>query len=160
MKTEISNLAAQILQGFMTCERCGRCCEKAPSIELTHADLNQIAKHFSISIEEARQLYARSAPELGSGKIAIKNDKPCMFYSSEGCLIYEHRPQACRQYPFLNTGRSFGHLRIRGTCPGAVNALEILEKIKVHSRSCQVCKTYGSAVCSEVKKMMEKRSKL
>jgi hypothetical protein len=159
VKKNIVNMATQILQGFMTCERCGNCCKNAPAIELTYADLLSIAKHFSIPVEEARQLYARSANELGSGKIAIKNAKPCMFYAEgAGCEIYDHRPKACEQYPFIGASSlSMGAITIRKTCPGAVTALETLEKIKEHTRTCQVCKTYGSAVCEEVKKILGRK---
>ena len=150
-------MATQILQGFMTCERCGNCCKNAPAIELTYADLLSIAKHFSIPVEEARQLYARSANDLGSGKIAIKCAQPCMFYvEGAGCSIYEHKPKACEQYPFVAS--SSGKVVIHKKCPGVVKALETLEKIKEHTKTCQVCKTYGSAVCEEVKKILGKES--
>ena len=51
---------------------------------------------------------------------------PCPFLSPDGpCTVYEDRPRACRDYPYLNLprvrSRSLILLESRGSCPIVFN---------------------------------------
>ena len=56
---------------------------------------------------------------------------PCPYFGADGyCLVYEDRPEACRDYPHMDRGRQKSrislHIENLGHCPAVVLATEYL----------------------------------
>jgi Fe-S-cluster containining protein len=83
------------------CTRCGNCCSGTPgTVHVSDREIEELARHFSLSIEEFRTVYTRT---LRKGAIALreKRNKECVFYDRDrGCTVYQQRPRQCRTWPF------------------------------------------------------------
>lgn len=86
------------------CLKCPGYCCSYPVIALNKRDIERLAKHFSVSYDEAKKRYTREAH--GHKYILRRKDDPlygriCQFFNQEKrcCGIYEVRPSACRAYP-------------------------------------------------------------
>ena len=95
------------------CNQCGTCCRE-PMVEITHRDLQRLAKHTGMSAHSLVRLYDNSELEnddceedwiklsYGKRKIGLQRKKngDCMFLSeSSACTAYEARPISCRIFP-------------------------------------------------------------
>ena len=137
-----------MLQFIMRCEKCGECCKSSTQIELTKDDAARIAKHLGIPETEFSIRYPRKP-----SKRAFKQSKPCQFYK-DGCTIYEVRPVACRDYPFLNGSFESTKVVIHNKCPAALEAYRKAGELKVHVKSCDTCRGYGPRACNAAKEIL------
>lgn len=91
------------------CARCPGFCCTYPRIPVTTGDLRRLAARFGVDPDTARRRYAKRGPDPGEWVLRHRRDplfqSACRFLDQERrrCTIYEHRPQACRDYP--GTGR-------------------------------------------------------
>jgi len=82
------------------CTGCGKCCT-GPSgyVFLSARDLEQLADHFSLSLDQFSKQYTR----LVDGKYALL-DQPrsdaCIFLKEKRCTVYDARPTQCRTFPW------------------------------------------------------------
>ena len=73
-----------MLQSLFKCQRCGKCCsELYTTIRFTEQDLKRIP--FNIDIDMNNDI----------------SGKPCIFYTDNGCKIYDVRPETCRCFPLF-----------------------------------------------------------
>ena len=84
------------------CNYCpGYCCYRlaGATLYLDAADINRIARHFSISDGEARNRYLE-----GRNTFKVRDDGSCIFLSNSRmrgrCTIHQARPRQCRQFPY------------------------------------------------------------
>ncbi len=82
------------------CTGCGKCCTGSPGyVFLSSTDLERLADHFSLSIEEFAKKYTR----LVDGKYALL-DRPgsgdCIFLEKNQCTVYTSRPVQCQTFPW------------------------------------------------------------
>ncbi len=70
------------------CIECGYCCYTAASFPISKADIKRSPEIEKYSIE-GEVWYDPETKEMII----------CPFYSEESCLIYDKRPQVCRDYP-------------------------------------------------------------
>ncbi len=89
---------------YFDCEKCPAfCCAVYERVAVTKRDLNRLAKHFQVTVEEAERRYTR----MFEGERVLKRtadplfDKACSFLDrkTRGCTIYQARPEVCRGYP-------------------------------------------------------------
>ena len=91
------------------CQRCSpSCCEKVTSIALKPNEDKLIAEAMIIPLSRFKRAYTFTK----DGHRFMK--APCPFYK-EGCTIYNHRPQVCRQYPFNRSHN--GCITVNPNCP-------------------------------------------
>ena len=88
-----------------SCAKCPAFCCTYTDIEVTKRDVKRIAKHFDLSLKEAREKYTKME---STGKVRVmrhRSDKhfvtACMMLDQETrrCTMYEARPSVCRVYP-------------------------------------------------------------
>ncbi len=89
---------------YFNCSKCPAfCCAIYERVVVTKRDLNRLAKHFGVAVDQAARRYTR----MVSGERVLRRSrdpifgKACMFLDKEtrGCTIYHGRPEVCREYP-------------------------------------------------------------
>ena len=80
------------------CNGCGDCCgdvdKRERMIRLLPEDIDRIEE------TGAEGFYEDCDENNFVGLMCKKEDGKCVFYTSEGCSIYENRALLCRMYPF------------------------------------------------------------
>jgi|APSaa5957512622_1039677.scaffolds.fasta_scaffold190477_2 Fe-S-cluster containining protein len=78
------------------CTKCGECCRMV--VKLSKEDIQRINKIY-------QKDFTRYDKEIKSNVLKHNNGK-CVFLKKQGdeyvCSIYEHRPEVCKQYPFID----------------------------------------------------------
>jgi Fe-S-cluster containining protein len=95
------HLARLIAQEKVKCIECSWCCANCSPISLDPRDIKRLSKCFGISTKKVMRRYV----DYYDGKTVLKNALPCEFLDLDGglCKIYKHRPNVCREFPFLAT---------------------------------------------------------
>jgi Fe-S-cluster containining protein len=109
------------------CLACANCCKTTSPI-FKDRDIKRIAKHFRKKENDFIKEYLK----LDDEHDYVLQQSPCTFLDSENyCMIYDIRPDACREYPHTNQRKinTILPLTFQNTlvCPAV---LEITEKIK------------------------------
>jgi Fe-S-cluster containining protein len=87
------------------CNRCPAYCCSYPRIVVEARDLTRLAKHFSLTEEEAAKKYTKPGEEEGERILRHKGDEHygtvCRFLNrkTRGCMAYKARPGICREFP-------------------------------------------------------------
>ena len=87
-----------------SCKRCSACCRFEPGyVFLSAKDRALLETFFKMESMEFSQSYCRWVP-LSNGKdhlsLKEKSNYDCIFWTEDGCSVYEARPLQCRAYPF------------------------------------------------------------
>lgn len=96
------------------CSKCPGYCCSYPRIEVTDEDLERLARHFSIAVDQAEKRFTRWYHDDEVPERILRHHKDeiygsiCRFFDTEErrCTIYRARPQVCRDYP---NGRKCGY---------------------------------------------------
>jgi Fe-S-cluster containining protein len=96
-------------------------------------DIERIAKHFKMKTNDFITKYLH----LDEDNDYVLNSAPCAFLAADNtCIIYENRPDACREYPHTDRRKFYQlfDLTLKNTfiCPAAY---EIVERMKVKFES-------------------------
>lgn len=83
------------------CTGCGGCCTGSPGVVwVTAQEVQQMAEHLNLSIDEFSEKYLR----LLGNRISLKEHAytyDCVFLKEgKRCSIYAHRPTQCRTFPW------------------------------------------------------------
>lgn len=82
------------------CNRCGNCCRNPEAVYLNASDLIRLTRLYK-SAKEAKQFV-----KFQKGRWQLKKVQPCQYLINRNeCLIYEDRPQACRNFPLEDDGQ-------------------------------------------------------
>ena len=111
------------------CMTCANCCKTTSPI-FKMRDIERLAKHFRMKTND----FIAAHLHLDDENDYVLNTAPCTFLAADNaCMVYENRPDACREYP--HTDRRKFHqlldLTIKNTfvCPAVY---EIVEQMKKH----------------------------
>jgi Fe-S-cluster containining protein len=109
------------------CLSCANCC-KTTSPVFTTKDIERLAKYF----RQKPGQFIRQYLHIDEDNDYVLNVAPCPFLQSDNtCMVYDQRPQACREYPHTNRKKFYQilSLTLRNTyiCPAAY---QIIEKLK------------------------------
>jgi Fe-S-cluster containining protein len=84
---------------IVDCTRCANCC-KTMNIKFDDDDIERIAGHLNISVDEFIEAYLEADEDDGH---YITRQQPCLFLGEDDrCMIYDIRPTVCREYPHTN----------------------------------------------------------
>lgn len=95
----VESLAQPIISAI-DCTKCGNCC-RTLWVDVEPSDVTRLAKGLHVRPEDITTHYVTHPVEgdhLAWGRI---RSRPCPFLDGMRCGVYDHRPQTCRDYPFL-----------------------------------------------------------
>jgi len=86
-----------------SCTRCSACCTGEPGyVFLAPEDLRGLLRRFQLDFASFNERYCRMV-NLGD-RLALslreRRDHSCIFWSQDGCEVYDSRPVQCSTYPF------------------------------------------------------------
>ena len=113
------------------CLACANCC-KTLGPRVTDNDIVRLAKHLKIKPGKFIESYLR----LDEDNDYVFKEMPCPFLLPDNyCMVYEHRPKACREYPHTDRKRFYQALDITlkntATCPAVYEIMEQLKQIDI-----------------------------
>ena len=89
---------------YFNCDKCpAYCCSIYERVQVTKRDIRRLAKHFSLSVEQATRRFTKTWQK--EQVLLRKKDpifgKACHFLNPQTrkCTIYDARPGVCRQFP-------------------------------------------------------------
>jgi Fe-S-cluster containining protein len=109
------------------CTACANCCRVA-TVKLTTRDVESMAKSMRSSTERFLSDYTTQSEE--EGLILKRSEKGCAFLDGKLCLIYDHRPANCQDFPHVVRGTGsivsrMWQMADRATyCPIVYNSIE------------------------------------
>ncbi|MFN8152854.1 MAG: YkgJ family cysteine cluster protein [Bacteroidia bacterium] len=119
---------AEEITALTNCRECGNCCKNVEP-GLTEKEIERLAALKKISKENFLNNHTATEPHTG---IRFMHQKPCIFLESCSCVIYEDRPEGCRNFPDLDRKetkfrlkRIAEHMEI---CPIVYNTMNILRQ--------------------------------
>lgn len=113
--------------GRIDCLTCGNCC-KTLQIQVEEKDMKRLAKRLQMSLRDFAARYIAVADD----GFKHFNTAPCPFLEADNrCAVYEDRPQACRDFPYLRDrhfrSRTLSMIENTATCPIVFNVWEALK---------------------------------
>ncbi len=82
----------------VNCLDCAQCC-KTISPRFENRDIERLASHFKMKPGTFVSNYLK----LDDDGDYVLQQSPCPFLMPDNaCMVYDHRPKACRQYPHTN----------------------------------------------------------
>jgi len=126
LNTLVSETTAQVWK-HIDCRTCANCCRTRHPV-FTRTEVQRIAAHLGLTLEEVRSRYLTSDAETGR---YITRELPCPFLDGNLCGIYEVRPAVCADYPHLQRNlrsRLWQVIDNATTCPIVYNVVERLKK--------------------------------
>jgi len=81
------------------CLKCANCC-KTLEVSVDDEDIKRLSRRLQINVKVFNQRYVNQA--IGPDGLKSLNKQPCVFLGEDNkCEVYEDRPTACRDYPYL-----------------------------------------------------------
>lgn len=116
----------------LDCLDCANCCSSIPPI-VNKTDSARIAKHLGMKLSKFQEEYLVEDED----RDMVMKTTPCTFLQADNtCLIYEHRPKACREYPHTNAYEFSKNLKLHVKnahyCPGVFHILERMKKLETN----------------------------
>lgn len=110
------------------CKTCANCC-RTLQIEVDNADIVRLAGHKSMTVSQFKRQYTAVAEDKTLHFVST----PCPFLGEDNlCSVYEDRPKACRDFPFLHgenfRSRTLGVIEHTSDCPIVFNVWQALKK--------------------------------
>ena len=108
------------------CTRCSACCRIDPGyVFLSLNDLDSLIKRLNMTKDAFIKKYCRIVTIGEKKRLSLKEktNYDCIFWSDDGCAVYEDRPFQCRSYPFWNSFLSSRNAWEKEalSCPGMNN---------------------------------------
>ena len=111
------------------CMQCANCCKTTSPLFL-QKDIERLATYLKISPGQ----FIRQYLHMDEDGDFVFNEAPCPFLAADNyCMVYDHRPNACREYP--HTDRRKFHqvlditLKNTAICPAVYDIVERLKTI-------------------------------
>jgi hypothetical protein len=89
---------AALLETF-DCKSCGNCCRQT-RVSAAADEIAAIAAFLGMDAGRVKQLYTERGDD-SSETLLKQQDDSCVFLDGGLCMVYEARPEACRQFPAI-----------------------------------------------------------
>jgi Fe-S-cluster containining protein len=127
---ELVSKIADEVGSTIECTSCGRCCKELRPT-LSQEDQKRLAARLELTVEQLRGKYLHYNDADDERGWRIKAS-PCSFHKDNKCIVYEDRPQNCRDYPYLHKSdfsyRTMGMIERTFTCPIVFTVMEELKE--------------------------------
>ena len=129
--------AAERIEDEIDCRSCANCCRVAET-PITSRDVERISKHMGL---RERDFLERYADETTNGLVLRRTETGCVFLDGNDCLIYDHRPHNCADFPHVVRGagsitfRMWEFIDRACYCPIVYNTLEAFKDEVAFPRS-------------------------
>jgi Fe-S-cluster containining protein len=110
------------------CKSCANCCRET-RVNVCRTDIDTLARYLDMPHEQVVREYTILDPEDRETILRQTRDG-CVFLDGNLCMVYEARPRACREFPYLVSdqrslgGRMSSVCKHACICPIVYNALE------------------------------------
>ena len=114
--------------GQIDCSTCANCC-RTLEITVNAEDIIRLAKHLNMPIASFKVKYVADSDD----GTQVFHSPPCPFIQEDNrCGVYEARPKACRDYPYLSAphfkSRSMSMVERCNECPIIFNVWQQLKE--------------------------------
>ena len=100
------------------CRQCGDCCAGRGGIHVRPQEVEAMAAHLSLSVEEFRRNFLEAS--LTGPRLTVANGVCIFLLEGNNCRVHPVKPFICRQWPFLPAllmeADELEHAK--GACPG------------------------------------------
>lgn len=120
----VHKLNAEITE-LIDCTTCGNCCMQF-RFGVSDNEIEKLAHTLNTTPKQIKLDYIQTDPY----EQYFKNI-PCDFLKDKKCIVYDNRPEECREFPYLHKKnfnlRLFGVIDNYEVCPIVFNVFEILK---------------------------------
>ena len=119
---------AREVEQQIDCKTCANCCRE-PRVNVSGQDIDTLARYLDMPAEHVAKEYTIVDRE-DQETILRQTKGACVFLDGNLCMVYEARPRACRDFPYLASdqrslgGRMSSVCRHASICPIIFNTLE------------------------------------
>ena len=108
---------ARTVEEQIDCKSCANCCRES-RVNVSPGDIDKLAGYLNQSRDQVVREYTDQDPQ-DRETILRQDGNGCVFLDGNLCLVYEARPRACREFPYLSSrARSLGG-RMSSVCSHA-----------------------------------------
>jgi Fe-S-cluster containining protein len=120
---------AREVEQQIDCQKCANCCRE-PRVSVSGQDIDALARYLEMPPEHIIKEYTvvdRDDRET----ILRQTEGACVFLDGNLCMVYEARPRACRDFPYVASdqrslgGRMSSICNHSSMCPIIYNTLEL-----------------------------------
>jgi Fe-S-cluster containining protein len=119
---------ARAVEEQIDCKACANCCRET-RVNVAPTEIDTLARYLNLPREQVVKEYTTTDPEDRETILRHSGDG-CVFLDGNLCLVYEARPRACREFPYLASherslgGRMPSVCRHACICPIVYNTLQ------------------------------------
>lgn len=123
---------AQEVARQVDCTQCANCCRET-RVDVAADEVAAIAGYLGCTVEQAVRQYTETDPADHRRVIRQVKDA-CVFLDGNLCMVYEARPRACHDFPYVGVHASVLGSRMSSMfshawfCPILYNAIELHKK--------------------------------
>lgn len=81
------------------CQRCGNCCKWPGDVNVSEAEVSEIAAFLEFTEQEFLDNYTRLRTDRQGLSLIEKENHECIFLDGNSCLINPAKPGQCRGFP-------------------------------------------------------------
>ena len=82
------------------CENCTKCCEWPGTVTFKPDQLAAVAECLGMDERDCADTFFELSKNRRKLVTKPTVDGSCIFLCDEGCLVYDHRPEHCRTFPY------------------------------------------------------------
>jgi len=119
---------AREVEQQIDCTACANCCRE-PRVNVSGQDIDALARYLDLPAEHVVKEYT-TVDRQDHETILRQTEGACVFLDGNLCMVYEARPRACRDFPYVASderslgGRMSSVCQHASICPIIYNTLE------------------------------------